>query len=188
MRDDARLGQQPPTPEEEKAQTDRMAAMLVEASHHVFSNGAKRSELKSRYDLLPQGPLKRIAKRFEIGLKYGEFNYMKGLPFDDTFNHIMDHLESYKERRKEYLRLCSNLDSGEERLFAEARKKLEYRLYTQAGAPANPVPGGGGTLPTSSFLSLKEWMAKTEPDGDDMAAAAWGCIAIMKMEELDTLA
>jgi hypothetical protein len=103
-----------------------------------------------RYDLIPQIALVRIAARFEMGLKYGEHNYKLGLPFDDTLNHIIDHLLNYKERRKEYFR-C----------------KEEGRLTTDNG--------------------LREWMKRTETDGDDLSAAAWGCIALMYLENCDRL-
>lgn len=184
MRDDARSG-----PGGGGGGAGELPPEHVKTVHmHTFENGARRSELKPRYDLIPQTPLKRIAKRFEIGLKYGEFNYMKGLPFDDTFNHLIDHLESYKERRKEYFRLQQNLSSSAVELLDEARKKLQYRQFNVNGGAAVPMGyAAAGTLPTSVHLSLKEWMEKTEPDGDDLAGAAWGCIALMKMEELDVL-
>lgn len=71
----------------------------------VFETGARRSSLKPRFDLIPHVFLVRVAHRFGMGVpQYGEHNYKKGLPFDDTFNHIIDHLYAYKERRKEYLR------------------------------------------------------------------------------------
>lgn len=69
----------------------------------TFASGAKRSQTKPRYDLIPSIFLKRLAARFEMGLRYGEHNYKRGLPFDDTFNHIIDHLQSYRDRRKQFL-------------------------------------------------------------------------------------
>lgn len=70
---------------------------------HTFPTGAQRSALMPRYDLLPKTFLERTAGRFELGIKYGEHNYKQGLPFDDTFNHIIDHLYAYRERRKAIL-------------------------------------------------------------------------------------
>jgi hypothetical protein len=61
-----------------------------------------------RYDLLPATFLSRVAARFEMGLRYGEHNYKRGLPFDDTFNHIIAHLLAYRERRKEYFTLLDH--------------------------------------------------------------------------------
>lgn len=66
---------------------------------HVFKSGAKRSELKPRYDLIPPDALRRLAQRYTLGAeKYGEFNWQKGMPLGDTLNHIIDHLLVYAER------------------------------------------------------------------------------------------
>jgi dATP/dGTP diphosphohydrolase len=79
---------------------------------HTFDNGAKRSSLKPRYDLIPKHPLERLAARYAVGLKYGEHNWKLGLPFDDTFNHILDHLLTYRERRKKFLQDRSEFPDG----------------------------------------------------------------------------
>lgn len=93
---------------------------------HVFASGAKRSELKPRYDLIPKSPLKRLAHRYELGARsYGDWNWQKGLPAGDTLNHIIEHLLEWQRKRRE----------GE--------------------------------------LS----------NDDDLAAAAWGCFALMWLEE-----
>lgn len=65
---------------------------------HTFDTGAKRSEkIEARYDLIPTGALRRLALRYGMGAqKYGEWNWQKGLPFSDTYNHIIEHLEKFK--------------------------------------------------------------------------------------------
>src|SRR5688572_28941980 len=67
---------------------------------HQFETGAKRSEvIGPRYDLIPEGPLRRLALRYTLGAqKYGEYNWQKGLPLGDTFNHIFDHLLKAKRQ------------------------------------------------------------------------------------------
>lgn len=66
---------------------------------HTFPSGAKRSELKPRYDLIPASPLRRLAARYAMGAeRYGEYNWQKGLPISDTLNHVIDHLLRYKEQ------------------------------------------------------------------------------------------
>jgi hypothetical protein len=62
--------------------------------YHQFETGARRSEvIGPRYDLIPEGPLRRLALRYTLGAtKYGEWNWQKGLPLSDTFNHIIEHL------------------------------------------------------------------------------------------------
>jgi len=101
------------------------------ATEHTFATGAKRSVIMPRYDLLPQTFLKRTSARFEMGLKYGENNYKRGLPFDDTFNHIIDHLYAYKERRKEIL---IRIEQGESLSLAGEMKRLETDGDDLAGA------------------------------------------------------
>lgn len=81
---------------------------VKEEDHVTFESGAKRSKRMPRYDLLPKIFLERTSSRFEMGLKYGEHNYKKGLPFEDTFNHILDHLLAYRELMKEYGRLTES--------------------------------------------------------------------------------
>lgn len=50
-------------------------AAETDAPMHVFESGAKRSELKPRYDLIPSVLLERLALRYTIGAeKYGEWN------------------------------------------------------------------------------------------------------------------
>jgi hypothetical protein len=63
---------------------------------HQFETGVRRSEvIGPRYDLIPEGPLRRLALRYTMGAqKYGEWNWQKGLPLSDTFNHIVEHLLS----------------------------------------------------------------------------------------------
>jgi len=91
----------------------------------TFPSGAKRSGTRLRYDLIPACALRRIAARFALGAgAYGDRNWEQGLPFSDTFNHIIEHLLTHAEQR------------------------------------AN------------------------ETD-DNLAAAAWGCIALMWLEEND---
>lgn len=86
-----------------------------------------------RYDLIPQTFLVRLAARFEMGLKYGEHNYKKGLPFDDTLNHIIDHLLAYKERRKAYFQAQEN-GHAEYILLKEWMSKYETDGDDLAGA------------------------------------------------------
>jgi hypothetical protein len=64
----------------------------------TFSTGAKRESENSdlRYDLLPVEPLRRLARRYAHGAdKYGVQNYVHGLPYPNTFNHIIEHLQAY---------------------------------------------------------------------------------------------
>ncbi len=61
-----------------------------------FGTGSVRdaSEGKGRYDLIPTGPLKRLADLYERGaIKYGPSNWKKGQPLMESFfDSAMSHL------------------------------------------------------------------------------------------------
>jgi len=64
----------------------------------TFEGGAQREAALAdlRYDLIPAGPLRRLARRYDHGAqKYGAQNYVSGLPYYNMFNHIMEHLQKY---------------------------------------------------------------------------------------------
>lgn len=70
----------------------------------LFSTGAVRSKDADdlRYDLIPPGPLKRLARRYAIGAaKYGDHNWLRGFPAGDVFKHLMKHLEAYRAGDRE---------------------------------------------------------------------------------------
>jgi hypothetical protein len=68
-----------------------------EPTQHVFSSGAKRSERKLHYHSIHHTFITRVAARHTHGDEvYGEYNWRKGLPWQDTFNHIIDHLYHWK--------------------------------------------------------------------------------------------
>jgi len=98
-------------------------------------NPAKPRRAAPRFDLIPSGPIRRIAKRFEEGLKYGKDSWKNGLDLRDALNHAIDHLENYRDR----------LDRHE------------------AGEKPDP-----------------------RAEDDDLAAAAWGCIALMYHQDKET--
>jgi hypothetical protein len=83
-----------------------------------FNTGAKRSERKPRYDLIPTDALIRLAERFtgDIvdgkptggALKYGETNWVNGLPTSDVYNHIIGHLTTWAKSFQTALHLYKN--------------------------------------------------------------------------------
>lgn len=130
-----------------------------------FKSGAKRSERKPRYDLIPKVALDRLANRFtgELihgipqypgdpvanqskptggALKYGECNWEKGLPTSDVINHIYDHLTSYVNIFRENLKTWK----GDMNLVVKGMK----------------------------HHSVSE---------DDLAAAMWGLVVLMHQED-----
>jgi hypothetical protein len=69
---------------------------------HQFSSGAKRSEKMPRFDLVPARPHRRLALRYTLGVKYGEWNWVEGIRdrafIVDMLNHMQHHLNLAKER------------------------------------------------------------------------------------------
>lgn len=68
----------------------------------TFESGAKSSEAKPRYDLIPVDALRREAIRMAEGARaHGERNYQKGAGdqafITDRVNHAIEHLLKYAE-------------------------------------------------------------------------------------------
>ena len=78
-----------------------------------FDSGAVRAPsvageggIPLRYDLIPEGPLKRLAATYGEGaLKYSDNNWKKGIPEGNLFNHLMAHLLEYRagDRSEDHL-------------------------------------------------------------------------------------
>lgn len=65
-----------------------------------FDTGSVRDtqQGKGRYDLIPVGPLKRLAKHYENGAnKYGDRNWEKGQPSSRYYSSAMRHLTNYMD-------------------------------------------------------------------------------------------
>lgn len=130
-----------------------------------FKTGAKRSERKPRYDLIPKVAIDRLAKRFTGAespmnsfagieravkeytggaLKYGECNWEKGLPTSDVINHIYDHLTAYVDAFRRSLKVNNG----------------------------------------NMFL-VKRDMEVASLHEDDLAGAMWGIVVLMHQESFD---
>lgn len=69
-------------------------------SMHQFKSGAKSSELKPDYSLIPVEALRALARRFRLGADhYGPNNWRSGLSdpgfLGDRLNHAIEHLHLY---------------------------------------------------------------------------------------------
>lgn len=67
-----------------------------DGSRETFESGAIREpeDDKLRYDLIPPGPLQRLALNMTKGAqKYGEHNWNKGMPSSRMLSAAMRHLE-----------------------------------------------------------------------------------------------
>jgi hypothetical protein len=118
-----------------ETKTPNTPSEVPDEPRHTFESGAQRSKIMPRFDLIPETALVRLAGRYEVGLPYGEHNYKLGLPFDDTYNHIVSHLLAYKERRKAILAKAAiektSMDAG---ILYATMKKLEVDGDDLAGA------------------------------------------------------
>jgi hypothetical protein len=81
----------------------QLKKMVYETKHDPnkvvdFTTGASRSsnEDKGRYDLIPVGPVRRIAIKYQQGAKnHGDRNWEKGMPFSRLFDSAKRHLDQY---------------------------------------------------------------------------------------------
>lgn len=64
----------------------------------VYSTGATREKAKlPRYDLIPVTVLRRLGFRYLEGSeKYGDRNWEKGMSWQDTYNHTIEHLTKFR--------------------------------------------------------------------------------------------
>lgn len=77
-------------------------AEAEEAATRRFASGAVRSNDVDhlRFDLIPPNALKRLAARYAMGAeKYGDHNYLKGIPYSNIINHLEAHLNKFKTQR-----------------------------------------------------------------------------------------
>jgi hypothetical protein len=65
----------------------------------VYTSGGSRDTAvgKARYDLIPPGPLYRIAETYRRGAeRYGEHNWELGMPTSRMMASLIRHIESYR--------------------------------------------------------------------------------------------
>lgn len=61
-----------------------------------YSTGAERgSDAIKCIHMLSPIAMRRWANAYEDGLKYGKYNYLKGMPADDMFDHILTHISQF---------------------------------------------------------------------------------------------
>lgn len=111
-----------------------------------FATGARRDtqEGKPRYDLIPTGPLRRLADLLARGAdKYGEHNWEKGMPLSRFYASMFRHLIQWREG-----------DRAEDHLAAILFNAMAIMHFEDAGRtdlddiehvstkPPNPSRGG----------------------------------------------
>lgn len=78
--------------------TEEQQKELMKDVNRAFPTGAQRDtgESKLRMSLLPQQELNRVLKRYYDGAeKYGENNWMKGMPLSVYYDSAMRHIQSW---------------------------------------------------------------------------------------------
>lgn len=66
----------------------------------AFGSGSMRDsqDMKGRYDLIPTGPIHRLAQHYENGAaKYAERNWEKGQPLSQYYNSAIRHLQALRD-------------------------------------------------------------------------------------------
>lgn len=100
------------TPEEMKQLKDEVVSVLTPENPDDgikrFSTGAIRSSDREgqRYDLISPIGMRRLAETYaEGGVKYGDFNWERGMPISEMLNHAIAHIYSYEagDRSEDHL-------------------------------------------------------------------------------------
>lgn len=95
----------------------------------IFPTGANRDikEGKGRFDLLPFFALEEVAKHFENGAKkYGENNYLKGIPLSDFLDSGLRHLVKFARGQKDEPHLLAS--AWNILCLIETKKRIELGL------------------------------------------------------------
>lgn len=80
--------------------TDEIKGETFSMKMHEFGSGARSTEVKPRYDLIPTEALAALARRFGYGaVKHGENNWRNGVNDQefhrDRVNHAIEHIFNY---------------------------------------------------------------------------------------------
>lgn len=100
---------------EMRAMAERDGLSIVDFKQESFSakESGKRQEFdtgmvrdqqdgKPRYDLIPVGPLKRLADLYARGaIKYDEYNWAKGQPYSRAYASLLRHIYAWREGETE---------------------------------------------------------------------------------------
>jgi len=99
-----------------------------------FSTGMVRDtqENKPRYDLIPTGPLKRLAELYMRGaIKYSENNWKKGQPYSRAYASMFRHMVAWREG-----------EASEDHLAAICFNAFALMYYEQNSPELDDIFGG----------------------------------------------
>jgi len=108
---------------------------MNEGNIHRFESGAVRQALArpQRFDLISPFALRRLAETCAEGAaKYGEWNWVQGIPFSDLLNRAIRHLYLFAQRDKEEDHLAHAFWNIMALLhFSETRPDLDDRYQAE---------------------------------------------------------
>jgi hypothetical protein len=109
-----------------------------------FKSGARSTEIKPRYDLVPPEAVRYIAERLGMGAEHhGERNFEDGAADEefirDRKNHAVEHLLHYVNGRTTGPDKYGEYDTPTDHLKA-ALTNLAMLAYLEEHRPADPVP------------------------------------------------
>ena len=115
-------------------------------SSAVFESGAKSSEVKPRYDLIPHCALEREAVRMAEGAaSHGENNYRKGKDdpafITDRINHLIDHALRYAAGDNTEDHLAAIRCNTGILMWIEEHREIDERLHAYLSKMACSVCG-----------------------------------------------
>jgi hypothetical protein len=110
-----------------------------------FKTGSRRDtrEGKGRFDLIPPGPLRRLAQLYERGAqKYGDHNWQKGQPLSRYLDSAYRHLVAVAEGQEDEDHLAAVAWNAFSLMWTQAKireGKLPPDLYDLPGAEDSSV-------------------------------------------------
>ncbi len=100
----------------------------------VFETGAQRSsgKGKGRFDLIPTGPERRVALKYEEGaIGYGENNWKKGMKFSRLFDSAKRHINQFVDGDRSEDHLAAAVWNLFAVMYFEEKKPEMNDLYEQ---------------------------------------------------------
>src|SRR5881296_2397449 len=124
-----------------------MGKVRPRSQHTVrrFPGGARRSDRKPRFDLIPFEFLESVAEVLTAGaVKYGPYNWKRGREdfFPDAWNHAFVHLQKFKEGDRSEDHLAPGVQRGVPDLGGEEGRNLAGGFHSlDVGRSPNSLIG-----------------------------------------------
>lgn len=121
---------------------DRLATFMRSGSDEVRTvdplTGGEKGSKRARYDLIPVGPLRRLAEHFGYGAtKYADRNWERGYKWSLSYAALMRHLQAFWGGED------IDADSGSEHITAVIWHAMALSEYANRGLGTDDRPHGG---------------------------------------------